>query len=218
MQKILLFLLPFSLALAFSSCSMEKRLYRNGWYTEHSQKVSHSQSIPAASSETDENLLTDPPTTKPELRDTTIIIDPFAIKTDSSVKNHSKPFFIEEIEKKLGDDPEPKKKRMSYSDALASMSKAGCKPNKAASAIYWLAIISIICCWWGFGIIMAIVTLIMSIFAINKVAADGMCVEENIAIIKAGRRICWIMLLSIVVAAILITSIVLSILNMTNSL
>ncbi len=218
MRKILLYLLPFSLALAVSSCSMEKRLYRKGWYSEHFQKTSDIQNNLVQQNEIPENV--EPKSILPSDKSnivTNSAIPPRDQQKISSTPNSKKINPIEKIKKKLDDDPEKKKKRMSYADAVAAMSKAGCTPNKAATTVYWLSIISIAACWLGIGLLLAIVTLVISIFAINKVAKDGNCVEENIAIIKAARRICWALLLSIILGTILIVALVFSILNWANN-
>lgn len=105
---------------------------------------------------------------------------------------------------------------MSYREARRRMEEQGCTPQPFAMTIYWMAISSAILLYFGFGLILMIVTLILSIFAMRVVYASGSCMEENIAIIKAARRIIFLTLLILLGLAILVTALVLSILYYSN--
>lgn len=91
-------------------------------------------------------------------------------------------------------------KKMSYAEARASLERKGSVPNEAALNVYNFSLISIAGFVLGVGIFLSIATLIYSLFAVKKVIADGNCVEENLAIIRAGQRISWI---SIIITALL---------------
>src|ERR1044072_4086880 len=61
MKKHVLFFLALGSLIAFSSCSMEKRLYRNGWYSDHTtllNKKNEAVALPAqAKTETTKNKI-----------------------------------------------------------------------------------------------------------------------------------------------------------------
>jgi hypothetical protein len=79
---------------------------------------------------------------------------------------------------------------------MAAMAKKGCTPNKFAKTLYLLSIISIFTGWFGgIGILLGLATLILSVFAASAVVKEGTCVEENLAIVHAAQRNCWILLL-----------------------
>jgi hypothetical protein len=184
MKKTTSLFFLFGLAICLFSCNAEKRLYRNGWYTERTHHVSSSQEQATENAITPENI-----TTKE------IIPAQDSIAASSPVKRDT---ILSPVEKKLKELRQKQKElqgdpivKMTYAEARASMAKKGCQPDKAATTVYYLSLTSIISLIIGIGFFLVIGTLIYSVFAIDKVVADGSCVEENIAIIKAGQRICW---------------------------
>jgi hypothetical protein len=206
MKKILFVLLTVVALLAFASCNMEKRLYRDGWYKEKNTQHAFSTKQQTIT----EAAITNEIQEVPPLPDSIL---PAATKTDTAIpfpaSIKEKIETLRKTKKELEGDPIIK---MSYADARASMAKKGCKPNSTVMAFYYMSLISIICCWFGFGFLMAIIGLIVSVFAINA-AAKGDCVEENMAIVKAGRRICWGVIIGTLILALLVLSIVLAILS-----
>lgn len=209
MKKILFVLLPVFALLAFASCNMEKRLYRDGWYKERNKQNSFSakQQIVPEAAITDEiqakKVSHQPDSILPTIAKTDSAI-PFPVLIKEKIKT------LQETKKELDGDPIIK---MTYADARASMAKKGCKPNPTVMAFYYLSLVSIICCWFGLGFLTAVIGLIVSVFAVNAAARDGNCVEENMAIVKAGRRICWGVIIGILILTLLVVSIVLAILS-----
>ena len=182
-------LLLFAYLLVAGSCNMEKRLYRNGWYTErtHHSSFSKDKEIPDTVvvkeiSPAKEN--------NPSVNDSTqpvkILPGKHAAIFSAVDKN---PGRLREI---TGKSPGDSLGKMTYAQARASMARKGCTPDKSAMTVYYLSVASIMSLIAGIGFFLAIATLIYSIFAINKVVQEGTCVEENIAIIKAGKLLCWV--------------------------
>lgn len=209
-MKRLLFLIL--LLAGLSSCSMEKRLYRPGWYTEKH----HGTSAVAAQKEDALQPDPSPVVTEKQTNDTsgvTVASVPASEKTQpASVKKEEpkKKKITEAIWPPNGERP------ISYREARRRMEEQGCTPQPFALAIYWMAISSAILVYFGFGLLLMIATLILSIFAVNSVYESGSCVDENIAIIKAGRRIIFVTLMVMLALAIVITALVLSILYYSN--
>jgi hypothetical protein len=55
-----------------------------------------------------------------------------------------------------------------------------------------MSLLSIFTLLFGVGLILAIVTLLISVFTIRRIKMEGgPFAAENIAIIKSARRICW---------------------------
>ncbi len=190
---------------------MEKRLYRNGWYHEKNKGVSYSRgfsesanenSIEKSDSVTLEKLISNS-SKNPEIRDSNPIV---------SLQNKNQS--IQEIKSNSG-DPIVK---MTYSQARVEMAKKGCQPNEAATNTYYLSLASIISVWFGIGLLLTIFTLFYSVYAINKVIASGDCIEENLAIIKAGRRICWGIIIGMLILASIVIGIILTIISFGNGL
>jgi hypothetical protein len=200
------------LLLTLVSCNMEKRLYRHGWYKEHSHTLSR----------TENKFVTPAPEIKLQSADTATADPAIAIHTSAdtiilaAVPDSAETTPLKEWRKKLDDSPIFGKK-MSYAEAMASMAKKGCTPNKFAKTIYLLSILSLVLCWLsGIGILLALITLALSIFAIDSVLAGGTCVEENLAIIHAAQRNCWLLLLIVAILTILLISFVLILLPYLN--
>lgn len=184
MKKLLLFLLPVFLLLA-TSCHLEKRLYRSGWYIEKNTQ----QAFTAQTGDTLKPVVTNEIQQKEVLASHDTVIpaaenqNPQAIPLTKKVTQKIND--LRKVQKQLRGDPQ----RMTYAQARASMAKQGCTPNSAAKTVYILSIVSVISILFGVGLILMVVTLIISVFAIDRVIEDGTCVTENIAIIEAGRRI-----------------------------
>jgi hypothetical protein len=219
MKNFLLAFLTVSVLIAFSSCSMEKRLYRNGWYTDHTtllNKKNESVELPAqAKTEATRNKIQSAPeivssNASAQMETTDVIAVPENSKAGKAI--HSGPIkeVIGQIRQKYTrglNDPN----RMTYSQAKKQMAEKGCTANSMAMATYYMAWISVFSTLLlGFGVILCLATLILSIFAINSVVKSGSCVDENLAVIAAAKRICFIELIWFAIAAILTALIVLA--------
>lgn len=123
-----------------------------------------------------------------------------AIPVTRSEKLKKKIESIRLVKKSLQADPG---KRMTYSEARISMAAKGCTPHRSAMAVYYMSLVSLFSIIIGIGFFMSLVTLLISIFAIEKVLADGECVEENIAIIETGRRLCLFAFIGMLLFAVL---------------
>lgn len=209
MKKLVIFLLPVCVLFGASSCNMEKRLYRKGWYLGKNTTASFSakpeiKQQPADSADADEKHVT-PVNTQGDsaiIKKTPVTPGPQAIKKQLQV--------LFKIKKEPQSDPIVK---MSYAEARAEMAKKGCKPHPMAMTVYYMAVASAILSWLGLGIFGAIITLVISIFAIEAVVKSGSCIDENIAIIRAGRRICYIMLLIYAILTILVLALILTLIQ-----
>ncbi|CAN5885575.1 hypothetical protein BH11BAC7_BH11BAC7_07270 [soil metagenome] len=182
MKDLLLFLVLFCL-LTGTSCNMEKRLYRNGWYVEKNKKSSFTNTPETTSGSFIANEIKQQ--TKSSLPDTVLQVErntsnPPLVKLEQKIKK------LRKVQTQMR-GPVP---RMTYSQARAAMAKQGCTPNKAAKTVYIMSIISAAGMFFVFGIFLVFVTLILAVFAADRVVEDGSCVNENLAIVEAARRIC----------------------------
>ncbi|MBI3510536.1 MAG: hypothetical protein HY064_07720 [Bacteroidetes bacterium] len=175
----------------FSSCNMEKRVYRNGWYKENHHDV-HQYSTTLASTTADENSAAVVSTgiLKPvalQQKDSALVLskDSSAVKEKLTVASVYK-----RAEKKITGDDDPKKKKMTYGEAKKSMAEKGCKADPLVTTVYWMAWGSVASVWFGFGLLLCIATLILCIFADDNAAASGNCADENLAIVEDARHIC----------------------------
>lgn len=187
MKKFVLLLLPVCLLLA-ASCNMEKRLYRQGWYVEKNR--AQSSSAPGVHKENNVAPFSEKevPEVTAALPDTLLPAEEKSvIPVTRTEKLQKKIESLRLVKKSLRTDPG---KRMTYSQARISMAAKGCTPHRSAMAVYYMSLASLFSIIIGVGFIMSLFTLLVSIFAIEKVLADGQCVEENLAIIEAGRRLC----------------------------
>jgi hypothetical protein len=204
MKNLLPAFLLFTVLFVSGSCNMEKRLYRNGWYTERTHHVPSSQEQATGNTIAPTDI-----TSKDSIPVQDSIAAASPVKRDTIFSPLEKKLKeLRQKQKALQDDPIVK---MTYAEARASMAKKGCQPNKAATTVYFLSLASLITLLFGIGFFLIIGTLIYSIFAINKVVADGNCVEENIAIIKAGQRICWGILIAMAIIALSVAALFLAI-------
>jgi hypothetical protein len=106
--------------------------------------------------------------------------------------------------------------RMTYAQARKQMAEKGCKPNGMAMAIYYMSWASVVLCWFGLGFILALVTLLLSIFATENVLKEGSCMDENLAIIAAGKRICLLLLIWTAIITVLTFLLILGILALVG--
>ncbi len=202
MKKLLLLFLPVCFLLTITSCNMEKRLYRNGWYIEKN----HSKIFSSPGIREDENISLPG---KEFFEDTSLaqpgtilaVVEKPVIPETRTAKLKKKIESIRLLKKSLRADPG---KRMTYSQARIAMAAKGCTPHRSAMAVYYMSLISVFSIIIGVGFIMCLVTLLISVFAIEKVLADGKCVEENLAIIESGRRICLFAFIGMLIAAVLL--------------
>src|SRR5665213_2666349 len=166
MKKRLFFVLPFSILMLLSSCSMEKRLYRKGYYTDRSQKTKKIQNHLLQKNEVIENFATySISSSKKTFADLNSVIEAADQRTIfSKIQSQSifqlGNFFIDPgNNRRLGDDST--KKRMTHREAKKLLAEKGGKPNKSANTVYWLSIISVCTFWFGgSGILLGIFTLI----------------------------------------------------------
>ena len=201
MKKLSAFLLvPILVLIVLSSCSMEKRLYRNGWYSENSKKPEHIYKRDDVSATTDftneKSVTADSVSTQTKVDQNNASSNS---KTVGAKNNPPIKAIISKIRNRTSrksDNPA----RMPYAQAKKQMADKGCKPNALATAVYFMSWASVLSCWLGIGILLCIATLILAIFATNDVVKKGNCVDENLAIINDGKRICYI---TLIVAAIL---------------
>ncbi|HEU4719414.1 MAG TPA: hypothetical protein VFU15_16330 [Bacteroidia bacterium] len=200
MKKLTLYALVMTLLLF--SCSMEKRIYRNGWYVDRHSTATTKGNVQQANDDktftaaapvpTQDTLQPSPDSTS--LKKTTV--------DDSTNSPPSFREFFRSMENKVLPPGDGDGRPMRYSEARRSMKDKGCPPNQMAQTVYFMAWASIAATFLGgAGILLAIITLILSIFAMQNVYDNpDDCVDENIAIIKAARRIALIYLLAAVVA------------------
>jgi hypothetical protein len=194
------------------SCSMEKRLYRNGWYTEHSKKITHAENHPGAAIENQDVALalTGHPTAdtnSPVMPVDTTMQSPYSIPVKISA--------VKKTDEKMQGDPPSH--RMTYAEAVAAMSKKGCKPHKFAATVHLLSLLSIGTCWFALiSLPLVLTTLILCHFATAKVVADGNCVDENLAIIKSAQRNCLIYLTVLLAVIALFVGLLFYIINYTH--
>ncbi|MDQ3112295.1 MAG: hypothetical protein M3R17_20610 [Bacteroidota bacterium] len=173
------------LLLASVSCNMEKRLYRNGWYKEKNVREEFSPAQKNAPAAIEKEKYTG-----------------IQFNNPAPVEFFSSPDFIvpaiapqkvkvlpEENEMCPGDTV---RKKMTYREASNSIAKKGSKVHTSAMSIYNLSLISL---WTSIflvpGFVLAIITLSLAASAKKKVRATGDCVDENVDIIDAGKRIAW---------------------------
>lgn len=205
MKKRIFFLLPLILLLA--SCSMEKRLYRNGWYNEKSHKTEHTF---ANSSKSDTITAKENPSSSVagDTHEQAGQNGNVATPSNSTIENqgtvHGNPVkeAIELVRKKYTrklNDPN----RMTYAQARKQMADKGCKPNSLAMASYYTAFASVILLFFGIGLFVCLAALVIALIATNDVIEKGSCVEENLAIIQAAKRICYLELIYFAIAIIL---------------
>jgi hypothetical protein len=210
MKNVPLLLLTLFL-LSAMSCTMEKRLYRNGWYSEHSKKIIHTENQPGAAIENQDAALTGHPAA-----DTN---SPFTVRVDTTIQSSfSIPVKVSAAEKtddKVQNDPPSH--RMTYAEAVAAMAKKGCKPHKFAATVHFLSLLSIATCWFAFlSLPLVLTTLVLCHFATAKVVADANCVDENLAIIKSAQRNCLIYLTVLLAVTALFVGLMFYIINYTN--
>lgn len=205
MKNVSFFILAITLLLA-TSCNMEKRLYRNGWYIEKNKSHSFS-ATPGISQETvvaneiqpEELPSTIHPETLPPTPDTLV----------PAVENSDRSARITEVKQKIKALRKEKQEmagdpgRMTYAQARASLAKHNCEPNRFAMTVYWMSFASIFASVFGFGLIVALVALLLSVFAINSVVAADSCVDANLAIIEAGKRMCYGVLIAWLILSVL---------------
>ncbi|HTL82242.1 MAG TPA: hypothetical protein VL651_11080 [Bacteroidia bacterium] len=185
-----LFALAFIMITILSSCDMQKRLYRNGWYTgRNDQKVSH---VLTTNNSADRNFTEAEPDPASDLKislDTASAISQPALKQKAFAPVHQLKQKLEQLKKQ--DDP----KKMSYGEARESIAAKGSKPQPLAEVSYYLAWAGVFSAWLGLGLLLLLAALLVSIFATNKTIKDGNCVDENLAIIARAKRICVIALI-----------------------
>ena len=228
MKKLLPSLLVLFLAAALSSCSMEKRTYRNGWYIDRSSSSSNIHNL-----NSDQNISEN----FAEGKKTSVNIQP-ASSSDSvsstqtenqpiNVRREIKSIFQSEHsmqkavsvlkENSLSKDKK-KDPPMTYAEARKSMAEKGCAPNSLVMSTYYMTIASVACVWFGVGLLILLpIAFIMSIFATNAAAKEGSCADENLAIIAAARRILLLELLWVAIVGIFTALLVLAILQIIGS-
>lgn len=184
MQKWIGFVFPLFLYAIISSCNMEKRLYRNGWYMEnrkekdHSVAVLNSISLVKTFSETKIK-----PKDSIEKKQT---IAPQIKRTIDSARVLQR-MLRDTVVKKLYSNPNG---RMTYDEAKGRMTKEGCTPDTMADVTYYLGIASCVLVISGGGFFFAIITLIVAFFAKRSlIRKKSDCIEENLAIINDGKRL-----------------------------
>ena len=211
MKALIIFLAAACMLLA-ASCSMEKRLYRNGWYIEKQTP----KSFPASPGISQKPFAAG----KAGQKETAAII----LEEDSAVICSAPAADTSSFKSKLQEKRKIKTTtkgdplvKMTYTQARASMAKKGCGPDRFAMTIYLMSLGSVFTLLFVVGYLLAIATLVTSIFALRKIrAAGGPCMEENIAIIKAGRRISWGVVIFFFIAAIIFMLALVSFLTLSS--
>ena len=211
------FLSGLFLLLLFSSCNLEKRLYSNGWYSGksrnsnvekpiiHYQSKSEQKSVSTTNQISQQNY-------QEQSGNAEIKVLPAISAGETTPKINPIKEAINSIRKKYSrnlNDPN----RVTYAQARKSMADKGCTPDGLVMATYYMAWASVILCWFGIGILVCLAALIMSIFATNRAAASGTCADENLAIVKAAQRICYLELIWFAIIAVFTALLVLAILG-----
>ena len=204
MKKIIAFFLLISL---IYSCSVEKRHYRNGWYIDHVNRaenwldaqrhypVARIDSSAAEEKKSDSVSSTVSAGSKIDF----IAADKKTNSADSAVNTES-------VQQKSQREPLP---RMTYTEARNRMREQGCTPDPFANTLYILSVaaypLTIIT---GIGFFLAIAILILSPFAKKRVIDSGICVEENLALIRLSQKNSIILLILIVALTFLLLALI----------
>jgi hypothetical protein len=184
-SKPLVFVLLAFLMVAVS-CNVEKRLYRNGWYIEkhnHGPFTAANQTFAGSSVEISQQKIFAAGQANDSIKP-----EPKSISNTSAAEKISKP--VEKLKAKLQDDPHPKK--MTNAQARKAIADKGGEPDSMATTLYTMSLLSVFTLLFGVGLILGIITLVISVFTIRRIKMEGgPFAAENIAIIKSARRICW---------------------------
>lgn len=177
----------FLFLLLLSSCTLQKRHYREGWYF----SLHHKTETAPAGDEREARLLREtaasPAATE---KDTAMAAsqNPDSLAPAPETRSHTP-----EKTSSVASEPLPK---MSYQEAKGRMKEQGCVPHPWADTVYIGSLISLALVFvGGMGFLLALGILIFSFFAAQKVRESGNCVDENLAIIRKGRMISAIFLL-----------------------
>lgn len=210
MNRILLIaILPL---IFFSSCSMEKRVYRKGWYIDPSRKTEHTFSdyepnaqIQPQVNDAEMNTEIPAPDSTKTIKENTGISKAEEAGNDTCIKK-------EQVKNTAVHEPLP---RMSHQEAIKRMKEKGCTPNSLAETAYIMAFVAIpLIILTGLGFPLAIVAFILSFLAEKRVIESGNCVEENLAIVRKARITSLIIMLATALIIFIVVSLILGIMSL----
>jgi hypothetical protein len=202
-KKYRFFVFSFCCLVLLGSCTMEKRLYRNGWYKENKARTALSISRNSSENLPEEKEIAGMQRSKPATGEIPSSLD---LKAASTITIQTVKQLTAKNKVQPGDTA---RKKMTYQQARDTIEQKGRTIHPSAMNIYNLSLISLFASIFLVpGLVLAILTLCLAASAKRKVIATGDCVNENLDIIDAGRRIAWGVVAGTLIVGIILLTII----------